>query len=84
MFYNRTMALIVFKDGQALYAPADKAEHIWRCLEGKESPHTSAQCRYISRVRRVYLNKQTAPSEYLESRGLKPKLQQLDLYWWQK
>lgn len=62
--------LIVFKDGKARFVPDDVAERIWWCHEGGKKPHTRAQGAYIAHIRRVYLNRQSAPPEYLERHAI--------------
>lgn len=80
MWYNSTMALatVVFKEptsviikgktkiARVISIPNDKAVTLWWVQEGGKKPVNRAQAAYISRVRRIYLDRTFAPVEYLE------------------
>lgn len=59
------MALITLKNDHARIVTPEQGIAIWRIMRG-ELKGTKKQMDFIRNVRKVYLNKATAPREYLE------------------
>lgn len=78
------LALVVFDNNKTKFVPQDQAERLWWVHEGGEKPRTRAQAAYIAHVKRVFLNRKTAPAAYLEKHSLeqeskRPTQQRM---WW--
>lgn len=62
------MALIIFTDGSRRIVRAEVGAYMWRILNGEVVPND--KWRAASRtVRRVYLNRTSAPKSYVERYG---------------
>ena len=60
------MAYIRYINGKGGVINKDKALAIWNVLQGNAVP-TPAQEKFCLTVKKIYLNKYTAPDDYLKS-----------------
>jgi hypothetical protein len=58
-------ATVVFKNKRAKFLPQSQAEALWWIHEGGKKPRNKKQAQFAAAVERVYLNRKTAPAEYL-------------------
>ena len=59
------MAFIVLKNNHGKSVTATAAVALWRVMNG-EIEGTPAQLKFIQTVKKIYLNKESAPKSYLE------------------
>ena len=62
------MALVKFHNGQALFMPPEKAAEIWLTMNGYRPYFDDKQRSFTRRIKKIYLNPEKAPKEYLEAR----------------
>lgn len=62
------MAFVKFHNGQALFMTPEKAGNLWLCINGYLPFMNEQQRRFAARVKRIYLNPETAPKEYLREK----------------
>ena len=65
------MAFIRLIDDSIQFAPPEKAVMLWRIQNG-EIKGTPIQRKFVERIRRIYLNRTTAPKSYLEKYPSEP------------
>lgn len=53
-------------DGTSRTLPADKANAVWLVLNGEVEPLNELQEQFCLGVKRIYLNRSTAPDSYLQ------------------
>lgn len=60
------MAFCVFTDGKTTTLKPEQALAVWNVLQGRIEPENAAQRAFCDRVKRLYLNRENAPQDYLE------------------
>lgn len=79
------MALAVLQGNKPVILQKDQALGLWEVLQGRKEPENDKQEQFASRVERLYLNRQYAPSDYLEMYPVPhEQLQEQELSWYQK
>ncbi len=59
------MALVIFNDGSKVMLKPEQALAVWEILIGEREPENDKQESFCCRVKRIYLNRHTAPESYL-------------------
>jgi hypothetical protein len=59
------MALAVMQGNKPVILQKDQALALWEVLQGRQEPNEK-QAVFCSKLERIYLNREYAPSDYLE------------------
>lgn len=80
------MAFVVFTDGTTRTLKPEQALAAWEVLNGRREPASDAQAVFCGRIRRLYLNRENAPQDYLDMypRGMDVTAKERELPWYQK
>lgn len=79
-----SLAVIVYTDNKIRFTTPEKGVKLWRAKQGKMYLNKSQRA-YIKRVKRVFLNPDIAPADYV-AEVHKPKVEQGTQveFWWQR
>lgn len=81
------MALCVLQSGKAMTLKPEQALVVWDVLQGRREPGNEKLNNLCSQVKRLYLNRHSAPQDYLAMYPQPENAKKQDeqqLMWWQK
>lgn len=60
------MAFCVLHTGRTLTLSKEQGLRVWNVLQGSCEPENAKQERFVASIKRLYLNREYAPADYLE------------------
>ena len=80
------MAFCVLTTGKTTTLSKEQALAIWDVLNGRREPENDKQSQFVGRIKRLYLNREYAPADYVRMYPIDVDVKQpeRELAWYQK